>query len=125
MFVDAFMGSGSLGAQARAALRAEPVLIVPAIFDVEVTSALRGLVLRGAVTVGRAGAARERLRRTKKVRYPFPPFSDRIWELRDNVTAYDAWYLALAERLGTTLLTTDTRLVAVPGVRCPVIVPSG
>jgi predicted nucleic acid-binding protein len=47
---------------------------------------------------------------------------DRIWELRDNVSAYDAGYVALAEALGCGLLTADGRLAGAPGVRCPITV---
>ena len=49
---------------------------------------------------------------------------DRIWELRDNVSACDASYVALAESLGCSLLTADGRLGRAPGVRCPVTVVS-
>ena len=55
--------------------------------------------------------------------YPFEPFLDRVWELRHNLTAYDAWYVALAESLGTDLVTADARLVAAPGPRCAVRLP--
>jgi predicted nucleic acid-binding protein len=55
-------------------------------------------------------------------RYPVFPFLERVWELRDNVSAYDAAYIALAELLGCSLLTVDSRLGGAPGVRCPVIV---
>jgi predicted nucleic acid-binding protein len=44
----------------------------------------------------------------------------RIWQLRDNLTSYDACYLALAEALGVSLLTMDSRLAKTPGVRCPI-----
>ena len=52
--------------------------------------------------------------------YPFEPFTKRVWELRDNVTVYGAWYVALAEWLCTDLVTADTRLAAAVGLRCPV-----
>ena len=48
------------------------------------------------------------------------PLVARCWELRANLTAYDAVYVALAEALGVTLLTADTRLAAAPGIACPV-----
>jgi len=54
------------------------------------------------------------------VHYPFEPFAARIWDLRESMTVYDAWYVALAERLGTELVTADRRLAAAPGPRCPV-----
>jgi predicted nucleic acid-binding protein len=52
------------------------------------------------------------------IQYPFEPFIDRAWELRDNLTVYDAWCVALAERLGTDFVTADERIVGAPGPRC-------
>ena len=96
------------------------MLQVPAIFGAEVTSALRMLVLRGEVSPARAAAAREQLRVTRTLEYAFEPFSNRVWELRANLTVYDAWYVALAEWLGTDLVTADERLANASGPRCPV-----
>ena len=50
--------------------------------------------------------------------YPFEPFAERVWALRRTVTAYDAWYVALAESIGTRVATLDTRLAAAPGPEC-------
>jgi predicted nucleic acid-binding protein len=59
------------------------------------------------------------------VRHPVHPLLPRIWQLRDNVSAYDATYVALAEALGCTLLTADARLARAPGPACPLtVVPS-
>lgn len=52
--------------------------------------------------------------------YPVEPFLDRIWELRENLTVYDAWYVALAEALAVAYATADRRIAAVPGLRCSV-----
>ena len=52
--------------------------------------------------------------------YPTAPTLRRSWELRNNVTPYDACYIGLAESLGCGLLTTDARLARAPGIRCPV-----
>ena len=52
--------------------------------------------------------------------YPTAPLLLRSWRLRDNLTAYAACYLALAETLGRSLLTADTRLARAPGTRCPI-----
>jgi len=57
---------------------------------------------------------------TRTNQYPFEPFSRRVWELRANLTVYDAWYVALAEWLGTDLLTADERLAASAGPLCPI-----
>jgi len=56
----------------------------------------------------------------KAVRYPHAPLADRIWELRENLTAYDATYVALAEVLDAPLVTMDARLARAPGVRAEV-----
>jgi predicted nucleic acid-binding protein len=56
----------------------------------------------------------------RAVRYPHAPLAARIWELRENLTAYDAAYVALAEVLDAPLLTTDRRLAQSPGVHAEV-----
>lgn len=55
--------------------------------------------------------------------HPYEPLARRVWELRPNVTAYDAWYVALAEALETPLATLDLRLSAAPGARCDFVTP--
>ena len=50
--------------------------------------------------------------------FPYAPFASRVWELRDNVTSYDAWYVALAESLGSSLVTLDQKLAQATGPRC-------
>lgn len=120
VFVEALVGVGPAGDAAREIVAAEPALQVPAIFGAEVTSALRGLTLRGELSIGRASAARRRLRLCRTVSHPFEPFADRVWALRGNLTVYEAWYVALAERLGTEVVTLDRRLGGAPGPRCPV-----
>lgn len=50
--------------------------------------------------------------------FPYAPFAARIWDLRDNVTCYDAWYVAVAETLNAPLATLDVRLANAPGPRC-------
>lgn len=94
------------------------VLEVPAIFGAEAASALRGLVARGELSSVRASTGIEQIRTVRAVRYAFEPFSRRIWELRDNLTVYDAWYVALAESLGSDLVTADDAILVAPGTRC-------
>ena len=55
--------------------------------------------------------------------FPFGPFADRVWDLRDNLTSYDAWYVALAEAVGCALATLDKRLVRATGPTCQFIAP--
>ncbi len=95
-------------------------LHVPHLFDIEVLHALRGLSLRGTVSPQRARLAVRRLRDTQLARYPHTPLMERIWELRENLTAYDAAYVALAEALGAPLVTLDARLAQGPGIRAVV-----
>jgi hypothetical protein len=58
-------------------------------------------------------------------RYPHAPFAPRVWELRGNLTPYDAVYVALAEALDCALVTADARLARAPGIRCAVeVLPS-
>ncbi len=55
--------------------------------------------------------------------WPYPPLADRAWELRHSLTAYDASSVALAELLGTSLLTLELRLARAPGPRCAILTP--
>ena len=118
--VDALAVTGRPGDLGRAELRKLSELQVPAIFTAEVTSALRGLVHRRALSPIRAATALTEILSIKTLSYPFEPFARRAWELRDSVNIYDAWYMALAERLETELVTADKRLADARGPRCPV-----
>ena len=108
-------------------LDAEDELHAPHLIDVEVLSALRGLVLGGKMTVGRAAAARRDLRDLAFVRYGHAPLADRMWSLRSSLTAYDAAYVALASTLGARLVTCDARLAAgaASGAEIEVFAPAG
>ncbi len=55
--------------------------------------------------------------------FPYEPLARRVWELRENVTPYDAWYVALAEELGVGLATLDRRLAQAVGPRCEFVTP--
>jgi predicted nucleic acid-binding protein len=120
VFVDALVGIGPHGDWARDELRHQSILEVPAIFTAEATSALRGLTLRRDLSPIRAAAALKQVRNTRTIQYPFEPFTTRAWALRQNLTIYDAWYVALAEWLETELVTTSDALANAAGPRCPV-----
>ena len=92
-------------------------LHAPHVIDLEVLHVLRRLVLFGQLTPARAGRALDDFADLRIRRYGHLALADRIWELRDNATAYDAAYLALAEALPGTLLTCDAALAKVPGLR--------
>ena len=97
---------------------ADPALAVhvPHLADVEVTQALRRYVREGELDAASAAGALEDLRALDVQRHSHEPLLDRVWALRANLTAYDAVYVALAEALGTTLLTCDGRLARAPGM---------
>jgi len=106
---------------ARQALAYDTVAI-PHLTDSEVAQTLRAQVLRGSVDVDAAGAALARWARLGVLRFVVVGLLARIWELRDNLTAYDATYVALAEALTCELLTADARLAQAPGPRCSITV---
>jgi predicted nucleic acid-binding protein len=96
-------------------------LAVPHLIDSEVTNVLRRLVIRNALTERQAIAALEGFMLLALTRFPADWLRPRMWELRHNLGAYDATYVALAEMTGATaLLTTDARLATAPGINCPV-----
>lgn len=116
--VDAIVGSDRGRAVARRIENER--LAAPELIDVEAASTIRGLVLGGKLSAERGGVAMDAIARFPVERVPHRGLLGRIWELRDNLTAYDAAYVALAERLDTSLLTGDGRLATAPGVRCVV-----
>jgi len=90
-------------------------LAAPHLIDLEVAQVLRRIASRGLLSAERAAQAFEDLAAMPITRYAHPPLLPRIWSLRDNLTAYDAAYLALAEALGATLVTCDAALRAAAG----------
>lgn len=96
-------------------------LAAPHLLDSEVTHVLRSLVHRGTLDEGQGAAALEGFGALTISRYPAAALRPRMWELRHNLSGYDATYVALAEAAGaSSLLTTDARLANAPGVRCVV-----
>lgn len=118
VLVTALADDAADGRAARRRLTEAGDLHVPHVVDLEVVSALRDGVRRGVLIPQRADQARADLAALRVTRYPHTGLLDRIWELRENVTAYDAAYVALAEALSTTLVTADARLASAPGPRC-------
>jgi predicted nucleic acid-binding protein len=90
-------------------------LHAPELLDLEVAQVLRRLVREDTLSTSRAETAIEDLLEIRITRYPHSVLLPRIWQLRHNLSAYDAAYVVLAERLGATLLTRDARLAAAPG----------
>ena len=87
-------------------------LHVPQLLDTEVASGLRRLVIARRITAKQGWATLDTWRRLAATRYSAHGLLERIWGLRDNLTAYDAGYVALAEQLGCAVVTADARLAA-------------
>jgi predicted nucleic acid-binding protein len=98
----------------------EETIHAPHLLDLEVIQAVRRYERAGVVDSDRARWALEDLAALDVNRYPHDPMWERIWELRENLTAYDAAYVALAEALGAPLLTGDARIANAPGHRARV-----
>ena len=111
---------GALGAAARFTLEVEPECVLPNLADIEVVSVLRKQWLAGTMTEARCIRAIRYLAALPFPRYEASPLLERAFELRSTVTVYDGVYVALAERLGATLVTMDGRLARAPGIRCRV-----
>ena len=88
----------------------------PHLIDIEVVQVLRRHLMHGLLEDDRVGRALDRWRDLDIDRYPHAPLLDRIWELRHNVSAYDAVYVALAETLSVSLVTGDEKLARAPGL---------
>ncbi len=110
---------GSDGDTCRNRLRGEAVA-GPDLLRVEVISAIRRQTANAVLTVEHADRAIDDLLDLPLAIYPTAPLLHRVWALRNNVTAYDACYAALAEALGCPLLTADLRLAHAAGVRCDI-----
>lgn len=95
-------------------------LHAPELLDVEVAQVLRRYVHRREISVAHGAAAIEILGAMPITRYRHEPLMQRIWALRDSVTAYDAAYVALAESLRATLVTRDASLARVSGIAADV-----
>jgi predicted nucleic acid-binding protein len=104
----------------RARLASDPDQGAPHVVDVEVLSIVRRDRMLGRLDPTAARQAIEDLRDWPGERFGHGGLLERAWELRENVRAWDAVYVALAEALDATLLTLDARLGRAPGLACPV-----
>jgi len=109
------------GRQARDLIRIHRELAAPDLVDVETTAVLRRRWLAGTLTDERLKHAVADLVAFPLARYPTVEFMHRAFELRANITAYDACYVALAEVLDWPLCTGDGRLAKAPGPRCAIL----
>ncbi len=122
--VSALVDAGPEGRWARSVL-AGGTLAGPELLFAEVTNVLRRLEQAGQIPEFQAAVAQRDAMRLNVQTFPYSPFAARIWDLRKNLTAYDGWYVALAETLDSPLATLDGRLVRSFGPACEFIVPGG
>lgn len=118
--IEMLLGTAAGGLVAERLADPTESLHAPHLLDVEVAQVLRRTEATGVLTARRGRAALQDLADLDLHRYGHDLLLPRIWELRRNVTAYDAAYLALAEALDAPLLTCDTRLARAPGHRAQV-----
>ncbi|HEV8280475.1 MAG TPA: type II toxin-antitoxin system VapC family toxin [Candidatus Limnocylindrales bacterium] len=120
--VAALVDAGSDGRWAGSELAAEG-LAAPHLMPVEVANILRRAVLAGDISADVAALAHDDLTQLRVDLFAYEAHAQRVWQLRDNLTAYDAWYVALAEALGAPLVTLDERIARARGPRCAVRLP--
>lgn len=111
--------AGPDGGRFRQRLRRQQVA-APDLLGVEVVSVIRRQLRMGGLEASQAERAVTDLFELPIAVYPTGPLLHRTWELRDNLTAYDATYIALAEALDCAVFTADARLSRAPGIRCPI-----
>jgi len=116
----ALADDGGDGDRARSRLRGER-LVAPALVDLEILSVVRRAARSGQLTERRARLALDDLAALPLRRAPHLPLVARVWELRHNLTPYDAAYVALAEVIGAALLTADASLSRAPGIGCDMV----
>jgi predicted nucleic acid-binding protein len=117
LVVAALVDSGPAGVWAEGVLASDD-LAAPHLMPAEVANILLRSGAAGDISPDTASLEHADLLDLRVELFPYAPFAPRVWELRDNVTAYDAWYVALAEALGANLATLDGRLSRAAGPRC-------
>jgi len=120
--VAALIDTGLTGQWAESVLVSD-ALAAPHLMLVEVANILRRSTVAGEVSSDVASLAHAELVARRIELFPYAPLASRVWELRSNVTAYDGWYVALAEALSAPLITLDHKLTRAPGLRCEFTVP--
>lgn len=98
-------------------------IAAPHLMPVEVANILRRAASADEISVDIASLAHHDLVTLRVELFPYSACSSRVWELRSNTTAYDAWYVAVAEMLGAPLATLDARLSRATGPACEFVVP--
>ena len=103
---------------------AEESLAAPHLMPVEAANILRRAVVAGDLSADVAALAHDDLVQLRVELFPYEPHAHRVWQLRDNLTAYDAWYVSVAEALDAPLVTLDARIARAPGPRCDIRLPN-
>lgn len=98
-------------------------LVAPHLMPVETANVLLRALGAGEISRDTAAVAHAELQALPVDLFPYGPVASRVWELRDTVTAYDGWYVGLAELLDAELATLDARLARSPEIACSVLVP--
>ena len=122
LLVAAVADSGAAGRWAETIV-GSGALAAPESVLAEATNILRRLELGRELSPVETAAALRDLVLLEIELFPFAPFAERVWQLRRNLTSYDAWYVALAEELGSPLATLDQRLARSSGPKCRFLVP--
>ncbi len=122
VLVAALVDSGKEGVWSEQVI-AGGFLVAPHLAIVECLNILRRLELAGQVGQLEAAAAQRNLHEFEIELMPIRPFEDRIWQLRQNLTSYDAWYVAVAEAMDLPLATLDRRLAGATGPQCEFSLP--
>ncbi len=120
--VAALVDGGAAGTWAERVLVSDD-LIAPHLMPAEVANVLRRAVLTGEISSDIGSLAHADLLDLRVELFPYGPVASRAWTLRDSLTLYDAWYVALAELLEAPLATLDGRLARAPGPRCSFLLP--
>jgi predicted nucleic acid-binding protein len=124
LLIAAVVDAGPVGSWAERIVTGDPSLAAPSLVLAEATNILRRLEASERLTRLEATSAQQDLLRLDIQLFPFDPIAERVWQLRRNLTCYDAWYVAVAESLGAPLATLDERLSKAPGPTCPFLLPA-
>jgi predicted nucleic acid-binding protein len=122
--VAALVDSGTAGTWADELLASDN-LAAPHLMPMEVANILHRAGIAGDISADTASMAHAELRDLQVELFGYERFAPRAWGLRENLTAYDAWYVAVAESSSVTLATVDLRLSQAPGPRCSFATPPG
>jgi predicted nucleic acid-binding protein len=122
VLIAALVDTGASGTWAEEVL-AKGSLHAPELVRPEVMNVLRRLERAKIITTPEANGARDDLMQLEIALFTFEPFAERVWELRHNLTSYDAWYVAIAEVLSLPLATLDERLARSRIVACDFLMP--